>query len=229
MKLGFLSDAHGNEPGFSCCFKYLSEHCDKIFFLGDAVGYFPLSNSLLDRLREPGISCLKGNHDAMLLGELPYDPKKEPVLQLEKSRAAITEINRAFLRGLPSRLEWTTGHIKLLLLHGGPSDPLNQYIYPDSDLSVFDDLGYDAIFMGHTHRAFQKTTRNKTIVNVGSCGFSRDHGNKLTVVVYDTDHHSAEIHEFRQEPGDIIKLYGDRLHPLVTDILMRNPKQFANA
>ncbi len=229
MKLGFLSDAHGNEPGFNQCLAYLEARTDRFFFLGDAVGYFPVSNALIDRLRQKQVGSLKGNHDAMLLGELPYDEKKDPVLQLRSARREISEKNLDFLRTLSPQMEITAGNRKLLLLHGGPDDPLSQYVFPDTDLSEFAELEYDAVIMGHTHRAFQKKINNRLFVNAGSCGFSRDNGNKITVAVYDTVQHEAEIVEFRQEPEAIIRQYGNRLHPSVMEILTRNPRTYGSA
>ncbi len=73
MLIGVFSDAHGNELGFYTCYEFLAKHTERIYYLGDAVGYFPLSNRIIDTLRTTNIICLKGNHDAMLLRELEYD------------------------------------------------------------------------------------------------------------------------------------------------------------
>ncbi|MEI9958766.1 MAG: metallophosphoesterase [Ferruginibacter sp.] len=76
MRIGVFSDAHGNETGFNTCYKYLSKEADLIYYLGDAVGYFPLSNQIIDTLRSNNIQCLKGNHDAMILGEMEYENER---------------------------------------------------------------------------------------------------------------------------------------------------------
>ena len=42
-KLGFISDAHGNLPGFEAGLRQLErEKVDQVIFLGDAVGYIPI-------------------------------------------------------------------------------------------------------------------------------------------------------------------------------------------
>ena len=102
MIIGVFSDAHGNEPGFYKCYDFLLKHSDVIYYLGDAVGYFPLSNKIIDTLRTNHINCLKGNHDAMLLGELPYENNREEIYQIEKCRNAISEENLHFLKDLKS-------------------------------------------------------------------------------------------------------------------------------
>src|SRR5688500_4191849 len=129
MLIGIFSDAHGNEPGFYTCYEFLAKHTDSIYYLGDAVGYFPLSNKIIETLGSNNINCLKGNHDAMLLGELEYDSNREEIYQIEKCRNAITEKNLNFLKGLISEKQVIIDNKNLLFIHGSPADPLKGYIY----------------------------------------------------------------------------------------------------
>jgi len=224
MILGFFSDAHGNEIGFTKCYKYLAGQAEMIYYLGDAVGYFPISNYIINTLRENNIASLKGNHEAMLLEELTLDKQKEKVCKIEKGRKLITEENRFFLKKLSSEKEVIIEGRKLLLVHGSPFNSLEGYVYPDSDISLFEGLGYDAIFMGHTHRAFIKNSNKTIIVNVGSCGLPRDIGNKLTVALYDTKANKAFITAINMNVDEVIRKYGTDLHSSVIEILHRNNK-----
>ncbi len=223
MKIGVLSDAHGNELGFYPCYNYLKKHVDIIYYLGDVVGYFPLSNKIIETLKTDRVTCLKGNHDAMLLQELKYDSNREDIYQIAKSRRAITEENIQFLKGLkPEKMEYVDNR-KLLFVHGSPSDPLNGYIYPDTKVS-FEKLRYNVVFMGHTHRSFIKRIDGSFLVNVGSCGLPRDSGNKLTVAVYDTLTNEVEIKDLELNVKSVINAYA--LHSTVKDVLTRNNKDF---
>lgn len=226
MRIGVFSDAHANETGFNTCYAYLSREVDLIYYLGDAVGYFPLSNRIIDTLRLNNIKCLKGNHDAMILGELQYADEREEIYQVKKSTKIISEQNLKFLKELPVEEKLTIDTRDLLFVHGSPLDPLNGYVYPDSDISEFDDMPYDAIFMGHTHRPFIKRVGMKNIVNVGSCGLPRDVGNKLSIAVYDTITNEATIKEFNLDVNEVINEYGDFIHASVKDVLKRNNKNF---
>ncbi|MEP6595167.1 MAG: metallophosphoesterase family protein [Ginsengibacter sp.] len=228
MMIGVFSDAHGNEPGFYKCYDYLLKYSDVIYYLGDAVGYFPLSNNIIDTLRINNIYCLKGNHDAMLLGELSYEKHQEEIYQIKKCRTAISVENLHFLKDLKSQKEVIADNRTLLFVHGSPSNPLNGYIYPDTEIDYFQKLPYNAIFMGHTHLAFIKTAAEKNLVNVGSCGLPRDVGNKLTVVLYDTKKKEAAIREFEMNVKEVIKKYGSEIHLSVIDVLNRNNKPFIN-
>ena len=228
MKIGVFSDAHGNEAGFNTCYEYLSRHVDIIYYLGDAVGYFPLSNQIIDTLRLNNIQCLKGNHDAMILGELQYENEREEIYQVKRSAEVITGQNLNFLKELPIEKKVQIDNRNLLFVHGSPLDPLAGYIYPDSDISGFENMPYDAIFMGHTHRPFIKIAGMKIIVNVGSCGLPRDIGNRLTVVVYDTITNEATIKEFELDVKEVVNKYTTFIHPSVKDVLNRNNKNFSN-
>jgi putative phosphoesterase len=228
MKIGVFSDAHGNETGFKTCYEYLSRGVDLVYYLGDAVGYFPLSNQIIDTLRLSNIQCLKGNHDAMILGELEYAKEREEIYQVKKSAEIISEQNLKFLKELPAERKINIDTRDLLFVHGSPLDPLNGYVYPDSDISQFEDMPYDAIFMGHTHRPFIKRIGMKNIVNVGSCGLPRDVGNRLTIAVYDTITNETTIKEFPFDVNEVINNYGAYIHASVKDVLKRNNKNFPN-
>ena len=68
MKIGLLSDAHGNPAGLGLCLDVLRAHgVERLFFLGDAVGYLPRWLPVLAMLREQGVTCIRGNHDDHVL------------------------------------------------------------------------------------------------------------------------------------------------------------------
>lgn len=228
MIIGVFSDAHGNETGFFKCLDFLRNKAEKIFFLGDACGYFPFSNRIIEALRDNNIVSLKGNHDAMLLGELDYPSSSEHIYQVKRSREEADASSFLFLKELPSSLETTIDGRKLLFVHGSPANPLNGYVYPDTAIENFAVTGYDVIFMGHTHRPFIKENNGQLLVNVGSCGLPRDIGNRLTVVLYDTDKYEATLQEIEMYTDDIIRQYEGRLHPSVKDVLNRNHKNYGS-
>jgi putative phosphoesterase len=228
MIIGFFSDAHGNEIGFTKCYNYLVKHSDVIYYLGDTVGYFPLSNKIIDILREDNIGSLKGNHDAMFLGELPQEEAKEKIYQLKRGEELITNPNRSFLKGLSPEMSFTIEGRKILLVHGSPFNPLEGYVYQDTDISDFEELGYDLIIMGHTHRSFIKKIGRTTVVNVGSCGLPRDNGNKLTVGLYYTDCNEAVIQDIQLNVEKVLEKFENEIHPEVKNVLLRNNKIYDN-
>lgn len=222
MIVGVLSDAHGNEDGFFKCYNFLKAHADVIYYLGDCVGYFPLSNAIIDTLINDKVQCLKGNHEAMLLGEQLIDDYKDEIFQLTKGRNLISDKNRTFLSKLPSEIKVEIDGRKIVFVHGSPSDTLNGYVFENSDFEQFKLLDAHVIFMGHTHCAYNISIDGKLYVNVGSCGFSRDVGNILTVALYDTIKNEAIVKSIEINVFEVIKKHGEFLPQIVKDILNQN-------
>lgn len=173
-------------------------------------------------LRQDNVKCIAGNHDAMLLGSIYYEHEKEPIYKMLESKGKITPENTEFLKKLLPKKEITVDGKKILFVHGSPLDPLNGYIYPDTDLSDLNEQQYDIIFMGHTHRSFIRETNGKKFVNVGSCGFSRDNGNKLTVALYDTVRNEVKLKNFIIDKEKIIEAFSPFIHSSVINVLNRN-------
>ena len=88
MRVGFLSDAHGNVEAFELGLGVLRRFAvDAIYFLGDAVGYLP-GPSVVEAVLAEGIPSIRGNHEAMLLATgstIPHDD----VYQLRSTATAM--------------------------------------------------------------------------------------------------------------------------------------------
>jgi putative phosphoesterase len=222
MRIGLLSDAHGNPYGLEKCLQILhSLEVEQVLCLGDSVGYLPDSYEVLERLHSANAICLTGNHEAMLLGQVRLDKDRDEVYRIGQSRHKISQqqINR-MSTWMPFRYD-TIGGRRLLFVHGSPWDPANGYVYPDSDLRLFSRLSFDAVFMGHTHIPFISQTENVQVVNVGSCGLPRDHGNLLSCATYDTDKASCKIIRVEFDPTEIIRKYRNNTNKAVIECLMR--------
>jgi predicted phosphodiesterase len=220
LKIGILSDAHGNAIGLRECMASLKRRNVRMLVsLGDCVGYFPEPNKVLETLRSAGALCLMGNHEAMLIGLLAIDKAKEKVYQIRKSRRKISQKHfRWISKWVPFRETMIDG-ARLLLVHGSPWDPLNGYVYPDSDLRGFTGLEFDAVFMGHTHRPFMRRIGKLEVVNVGSCGLPRDNKQFLTCAIYDSERKACEIIRVSLDINELVQRYGRDTSTKVIDRL----------
>jgi predicted phosphodiesterase len=221
--LGLLSDAHGNLAAFERGVALLrAKGAERIYFLGDAVGYIP-TIAVLERLQAEDIPCLQGNHEAMMLSRR-YAQEREAAYRLGEIAALLP---RDLLRWVS---EWPTSRVVpvasglALLVHGSPKDPTFDYVYPDSDLTQFipGDARIRAVFMGNTHRPFIRDCGNVRFVNIGSCGLPRDDGGWGSVCLYDPDDNSARILRFplADTAQELRRRYPD-LHPAVLDAFAR--------
>ena len=187
MKIGVLSDVHGNLRAFEATICSLrSYNVDKIFCLGDMIGYFHQSLDVVDRLIESDIECILGNHEAYLLGYLSCSIDKRQKYYLNDIQKKISKKQLKWLSDLPKLLEMDIYGKKLGFFHGSPWNPYEEYIYPDSKkINDFTSLKYDYIFLGHTHYPMLKQAGNVKIINSGSCGLPRNSDVRASAAVVD--------------------------------------------
>lgn len=194
MVIGILSDAHGNIFGLASCLLKLEElKVRKIFFLGDALGYFNKHNEVLELLRSKKITCLKGNHEAMALGQIPVASKKAAVYNTRFIQRTLTLANKKFIAQWPEKRTIRTANARILMVHGSPFELLEGYIYPDTGISRFLNLKQNVFFIAHTHIPFIRKLKDKLIINVGSSGMPRDDGRFISCCLFDTKNLHARI------------------------------------
>lgn len=222
MKVAILSDIHGNLVALNQCLEAVKKiEAQAIVFLGDAVGYFPDGDEVVETLRKSQADCLKGNHDAMVLGEIKTTAELQKVIDPEGSSAVLSDENKEFLKSLHSAERSLIDGLGILFTHGSPADPLQGYVYPDADLSSFDTDTFDLVFMGHTHHSFIKRTANCIFVNVGSVGLPRDYGNWMSFGLLDTESRTVEVIREQLNVRIIKDTYGKRVHKSVLDVINR--------
>jgi len=198
--LGLLSDAHGNIAAFERGLKLLRDRgAQRIYFLGDAVGYIP-STAVLEKLHDDAIPCLMGNHEAMMLSRR-YAPEREAAYRLGEIAARLSSEILHWVAAWPTSRTLSADGGAALLVHGSPNDPTFDYVYPDTDLKPFthaegaasngDEIR--AVFMGNTHRPFVRDCDGVRFVNIGSCGLPRDDGAWGSVCLYDETENEAHI------------------------------------
>ncbi|HYK66949.1 MAG TPA: metallophosphoesterase family protein [Streptosporangiaceae bacterium] len=226
MLIGLLSDAHGNPLGLRSCLAALRDAgVGRVYFLGDAVGYLPGEAEVIDILLTEGVVCQRGNHEAMLLGDLDLDHRRDRAYGLASVVRRMPPGVRAVLAGWPSAREVELAGRRLLLVHGSPRDHLSEYVYPDSDIDWIGSLGYDAVFMGNTHRPFAAHRGAALVVNVGSCGLPRDQGNLAACAVYDPAANECQVLRVPMDPAAVAAQFAEPVSDLVAECLSRQAAQ----
>jgi putative phosphoesterase len=223
MRIGLISDVHGNISALEKCFKYLKKETDEIIFLGDAIGYLPSGYECFHFLLENNVACIKGNHEEMLLGNLPIKEGNKAVYKLEEVRNKFLKSDTEKLNQWPIKIERKFNNLKYLFVHGSPSDYTNGYIYPDTDLSEYALLDFDCIITAHTHRPFIKQQANKCFGNIGSVGLPRDTGMLSSFGILDLEKKSVEIKRMELDKNTVQEyLKSTEIHPLVKKVFTRN-------
>ncbi|MHC1753422.1 metallophosphoesterase family protein [Humidesulfovibrio sp.] len=185
MKLGVISDVHGNAPALAAVLRAM-EPVDALLCLGDTVGYYPFSSCVCRTLRSRCAIVLAGNHDRYVTAPPPA-PNALLRASLDMVRATLSEADRAWLAGLPETWAAEVDGVRLMAMHGSPWDALEEYVYPDHPrLDRFASLPADVVFLGHTHRPMRVNAGNVLVVNPGSVGQPRDGDPDAAWAVLDT-------------------------------------------
>jgi putative phosphoesterase len=223
MRIVIFSDVHGNYLAFDSFLKIIEkESYDKVICLGDVFGYLSDGRLILDEIIRRKFDFIIGNHEAMLIGRLPFDLRKDAVYKLMDDKINLTNFQKDFLCYSNDNLELFVDENKLLFVHGSPMDRLCGYLYEDSNFSVLDDLDYDMIFVGHTHRPYIKYLKKAIVVNVGSLGLPRDIGNSSCYTILNTESSEIIQKRFLFDTKGVVLRYGRQVHKSVIECLKRN-------
>lgn len=100
MRIYFLGDIHGNEYALEACIKHSQGiKPDRIYCLGDLVGWLPFGDRTLSRMRCLGFPTVAGNHDLLVAGVIKDFPE-----QLDRMQA--TAYNAGLLSTVPGAVDY---------------------------------------------------------------------------------------------------------------------------
>ena len=186
MRIGIISDIHGNLPALEAALQDLRpKGLDALYCLGDLVGYAAFPNEVTERIRAEGIPTIMGNYDDGVgfdrdeCGCAYTDPVEKQLgdQSLEWTRAKVSAENKAYLRSLEKEIRFDGDGKRVLLVHGSPRR-MNEYLFEDRPVSSFQRLAAsskaDIIVFGHTHRPYTKLVDGVLFVNAGSVGKPKD-------------------------------------------------------
>jgi putative phosphoesterase len=185
VKLGIISDIHCNLYGLRQALAAMAS-VDEVLCLGDSINEARFSNETIAALKARGAQVILGNHEEALLS-----PAGERARQANGTDPALV----AWLADQPLRRTLEVAGKRLLMVHSTPWEPRGDYIFPHNPhLERFAEADADFVLYGHTHCQVAKRFGRVMVVNPGSAGDARDHGNGrlLSCAVLDTA--SEEVH-----------------------------------
>jgi diadenosine tetraphosphatase ApaH/serine/threonine PP2A family protein phosphatase len=207
MRILVVSDVHANLSALDAVLAGAGAF-DRIWCLGDLVGYGADPDGCIDRLRTFEPLCLAGNHDLAALGRLSledFNPDAKAAALWTRTR--IGQANLAWLGSLPTMLAVTD--LDITLVHGSPIDPIWDYVIsPGGARASFGALRTRHCFNGHTHvplvyresgparRIFEEAapvggqlylSQGRLLVNPGSVGQPRDGDPRACYGILDTE------------------------------------------
>jgi len=178
MRIGLISDIHGNLPALDAVLERLEEErIDRYISLGDvAVGPWPSDTA--KRLQRLGCDTIIGNWDAwMLEGDPPCgeNPVGRMLLEMGAFWAdQLDEEDLSFMRRAKHQIELELdGGLRLVFFHGTPrsyNEPILAATPIEELEQILDGLNATIMVAGHTHVQLLRRLPFTLIVNPGSVG-----------------------------------------------------------
>jgi diadenosine tetraphosphatase ApaH/serine/threonine PP2A family protein phosphatase len=206
---GIISDIHGNLEALDAVLEVLDQaKVDRLFCLGDVVGYGADPGICIARLRDRKVPTVLGNHDAAAMGRMSvecFNPHARASVVWTRKQLTGEELRELGDLPLVRREEGFT------LVHATLHSPERfGYILTNLDAYFsFQLMDHSLCFVGHSHvpiKFFQSTPLSyntdpvvrldpavKTIVNVGSVGQPRDRNPQACYAIWDSDEGSVRI------------------------------------
>lgn len=212
MRIGVFSDVHGNLEALRSLETTLNEEkLDRLFCLGDSIGYGPNPNECLDLLRSfESLVVLMGNHEwaALNLDLAGFAMNPTAYKAIVWTAKQLTGDNWDYIRNL----SLTTAVGDCCFFHSSAYFPQNwDYVQPGDFLSIKLCLKFAPrriIFVGHTHQpalmkydcddvlpcrffsdgtVYEDPGCSRLIVNPGSIGQPRGMIRSPCFVIYDSE------------------------------------------
>ncbi len=215
MRYAIMADIHSNLAAFEAVLRHADGRggFDKIWCLGDVVGYGPDPHECIERLRQFKPVCIAGNHDWAAIGKMDTS-EFNPVAAIAAQWTAeqLTAEDKDYLLGLPLTLQENG----FTLAHGSPREPIWEYLL--SSEAAQENFSYFETahcLVGHSHVPLVfELTRNKAvykefgegslklkekrmIINPGGVGQPRDGDPRASYAIYDAE--AKAVYHYRVE------------------------------
>ena len=206
MRYAIISDIHSNLEAFQSVLGDLDEkgEFDKIWCLGDIVGYGPDPHSCIELLRKQNQISVAGNHDLASIGlRDTFDFNRYAVIAADWTKRQLTDEDIKYLSSLPEKLI----EADFTLVHGSPRDPINEYVLSERVAEenfnyfetkyclvghshvplIFASIGSEAILLNIERESYLLLNKERLIINPGGVGQPRDNDPRASYAIYDSD------------------------------------------
>ncbi len=206
-----ISDIHANLVALESVLADASDF-DKIWCLGDLVGYGPNPNECVERIQEFSHVCLAGNHDWAALGKLDLRSFNTDARNANLwTQSELAPAAREYLDACPT----CTEQDNFYMAHASPKEPVWEYVL-DTNVAYANFAHFPTLvcLVGHTHvpvifELDEERQRCKTIIppqpapvplgqkrmiiNPGSVGQPRDGDPRASYAMLDTENMTWEF------------------------------------
>ena len=187
MRIGVVSDVHGNVDAFEAALAAMDGVVDELWCAGDTVHEYRFSNEAVALVRKHAAAAILGNHDMVLLSDAGEGARRRPGVDADQV---------AWLATLPLRHEVQLLGRLVVMVHGSPWEPFGDYLRPGNPRwRNAHELEADILVVGHTHEPMVERHGSTLVVNPGSLGEPRQRDDRRhSFAVIDVGAATADIH-----------------------------------
>ncbi len=220
MKYLIIADIHSNLEAFQAVLDDAKNYggFERVWCLGDIVGYGPDPSACIKLLRELDPLCVSGNHDQAVVSKIDIGDFNSDAARANRWTAGqLSEDDRDYLLALPEKLVQDG----FTLVHGSPRMPVWEYIaHAFTAADNFDYFDTQYCLVGHTHVPFlfeqedslvKESYLNdgdilmpagkRLIINPGGVGQPRHRDPRASYIIYDSDDGILHHHRVSYEIG----------------------------
>ena len=185
MKIGIISDIHGNIEALNAVLKELdNRNIEKIICLGDLIGGAPNSEEVVQKMTEykDRIVVVQGNREGYVINGLPnkvHDEKHEITPEqrqrFEWHKEQLSKESLEYIQGLPKKTIMEIEGKKIYIAHypleenGSFRKHVKEATIQDNEY-MFKDIHTDIYLYGHTHEGIYNEKNGKLYINPGALG-----------------------------------------------------------
>lgn len=224
MKLGFISDIHGNAVALDAVLKDMKEKgVDKFYILGDICFRGPEPKRALELVRSLNSDVIKGNADEWVIrgirqGEVPTAAFEVMSKERDWIYSNLDEESIEYLKNLPNELHLELGKINIHAFHATPNS-LFEVVLPFEKDEVLKqkmmEKEADIYIYAHIHKPFIRYMDGKCLMNIGSVGLPFDGIAKSSyaIVEINDDSFQTSIVRVSYDINKVVKQYNDVNYP----------------
>lgn len=206
MKIGIISDIHGNVKALKAVLEQLEEqNIDKIICLGDLVGGAPMSEAVVQTIKNMGdkVITVSGNREKYIIEGMPkvvHDEKmkisEEQLKRNEWVKNELSSSSKKFISNLLKERIYEIEGKKIYIAHYPMNKDGNYRIHiKEANLEenemMFEGIDADIFLYGHTHRGVYNSKNSKIYINPGALGCP-ENTNHAPYGVLNINHGKAE-------------------------------------
>lgn len=190
MRIGIISDIHGNLPAFEAVIRDLERrHVDQIVNLGDLVFRGPCPEECYQLYQEMKAPMILGNTEVWLTDAESQIPEPLPAVRAW-TRSRLTADALTELASLPPTLLMQVEKTNILFVHGSPRSNMEGLFpfSPEQELSeALSGVNAEILVCGHTHWAFHRRAAGLHVIGAGSIGLPFDGDRRASYAILDLE------------------------------------------